>query len=223
MNCEELRDYYGKYACGAAGEPERGEIRAHLDRGCEVCIAGVKRAVEMAAAPSEAPRRFGWAPFWAAAAVLSLAAAVYFSGRERQFAEDAQRLQRRLRAQTIDLVRFREAFGILDSPGTMIASFGETQQAKGQVFANDSGVLLIAGSLPTPPAGTAWQMWVISKAATPAPAGMFRPDAGGAVMHVSRQRCAPGDTVEVTLENEAGADRPTSTPVIAATMPGATR
>src|SRR5208283_4027196 len=97
MNCEELRDYYGKYACGAAGEPERGEIRAHLDRGCEVCIAGVKRAVEMAAAPPKAPRRFGWAPFWAAAAVLSLAAAVYFSGRERQFAEDAQRLQRRLR------------------------------------------------------------------------------------------------------------------------------
>jgi len=36
--------------------------------------------------------------------------------RERQFAEDAQRLQRRLRAQTIDLVRFREAFASSTRP-----------------------------------------------------------------------------------------------------------
>jgi anti-sigma-K factor RskA len=223
MNCEELREFYGRYARGVAGEPERGEIRAHLDGGCEVCMAGVKRAVETAAASWEAPRRFGWAPFWAAAAVLSLAAAAYFSGRERQSAEEVQRLQGRLRAQTIDLVRFHEAFAILDSPGAMAASFGGTQPASGAVFANREGVLLIAGNLPAPSAGMAFEMWVIPRGARPAPAGMFRPDAGGAAMHVSRQRCAPGDTVEVTMENEAGAGVPTSTPVIAATMPGAAR
>ncbi|HMD70047.1 MAG TPA: anti-sigma factor [Bryobacteraceae bacterium] len=222
MNCDELRESYGMYARGAAGEPQRGEIRVHLDRGCEACTAGIKRAVEMAAARPQAPRRIGWAPFWAAAAVLSLAAALYFSGRERQSAEDARRFERRLRAQTVELVRFREAFTVLDSPGAMVASFGETQQVSGRVFANRAGVLLLAANLSAPPAGMAWQMWVIPKGARPAPAGMFRPDAGGAAVHVSRQPCAPGDMVEVTLENEAGANAPTSAPVIAAVMPAST-
>ena len=38
MNCTELRDHYELYALGLADEPERSEIRAHLDRGCEVCM-----------------------------------------------------------------------------------------------------------------------------------------------------------------------------------------
>src|SRR5580700_659366 len=46
MNCDQLREHYELYALGIAEEPERGEIRAHLDRGCEVCGAGVKRALE---------------------------------------------------------------------------------------------------------------------------------------------------------------------------------
>ena len=49
MNCEELREHYDLYALDIAEEPERGEIRAHLNRGCEVCMAGVKRALETAA------------------------------------------------------------------------------------------------------------------------------------------------------------------------------
>ena len=49
MNCNELRDYYELYAIGVAEEPERGEIRAHLDRQCEVCMEGMRRAREAAA------------------------------------------------------------------------------------------------------------------------------------------------------------------------------
>ena len=87
MNCEELRDYYELYAMGVADEPERSEIREHLNRGCEVCMHGMKRAREMwpcwgRTAPAAAPsalrrrilarvgveqRRFGWAPFLAVA------------------------------------------------------------------------------------------------------------------------------------------------------------
>src|ERR1035441_9132790 len=44
MNCSELRDHYELYAIGVAEEPERSEIRAHLDRQCAVCMQGVKRA-----------------------------------------------------------------------------------------------------------------------------------------------------------------------------------
>ena len=49
MNCEQLRDHYELYALGIAEQPERGEIREHLARRCEVCGAGVKRALETAA------------------------------------------------------------------------------------------------------------------------------------------------------------------------------
>ena len=51
--------------------PERGEIRAHLNRGCEVCMAGVKRALETTAligatapagttVPKSPPANFGF-------------------------------------------------------------------------------------------------------------------------------------------------------------------
>ena len=36
MNCNELREHYELYAIGVADEPERTEIRAHLERHCEV-------------------------------------------------------------------------------------------------------------------------------------------------------------------------------------------
>jgi hypothetical protein len=92
MNCPELQDHYELYALGLADEPERGEIRMHLDRGCEVCMAEIKRARETMAllggsaelaAPSPRlrrrilasagaeQRRFGWAPFLAGATALS--------------------------------------------------------------------------------------------------------------------------------------------------------
>ena len=47
MNHTELQDHYELYALGLAEEPERDEIRAHLDRGCEVCMAEMRRAREL--------------------------------------------------------------------------------------------------------------------------------------------------------------------------------
>ena len=49
MNCDELREHYDLYALDIAEGPERGEIRAHVNRGCEVCMAGVKRSLETVA------------------------------------------------------------------------------------------------------------------------------------------------------------------------------
>ena len=49
MNCEKLREHYDLFALDIAEEPERGEIRDHLDRACDVCMAGVRRSLETAA------------------------------------------------------------------------------------------------------------------------------------------------------------------------------
>src|ERR1700685_1159362 len=92
MNCDQLREHYELYALGIAEEPERGEIRQHLQRGCEVCGAGVKRALETtallgASAPAAQPsaqlrrrilasvglerRGAGWFAVWTMAAALA--------------------------------------------------------------------------------------------------------------------------------------------------------
>src|SRR5947209_2571707 len=134
MNCNELREHYELFAIGIADEPERGEIRAHLSRECEVCMHGVKRAREvvallgataMPAAPSAGlrrrilasaggeQRRFGWAPFLAAALALALFAAVYFGGRERDLANELSRVREENRRQNMELTTVNQAFAIL--------------------------------------------------------------------------------------------------------------
>jgi hypothetical protein len=240
MNCHELREQYELYALGVAGEPERSEIRAHLNRGCEVCMTEMKRARELAAllgttpapaAPSPKLRRrilasagyeqkrFGAAPFLAAALLLSLFAVFYFSGRERDFATLADRLDRQLRGQTIELTRLNEAFAILKGADTTVTSFGAG--ARGKIFVNPAeGVMLVASNLPPAQPGKTYEMWLIPNAGkgTPIPAGTFQSSAGGSVMHIQRGPVdlASKPVIAVTLEPESGSAAPTSAPLFAA-------
>lgn len=239
MNHDELQDTYELYALGIAGEPERSEIREHVGRGCEVCMTQLRRARELtallgasadAAAPSPKlrrrilasvgveERRFGWAPFLAAATLLALFAAVYFGGRERQFAQETVLLREQLRRQTIEVTRLNEAFAILGGPDTIEAGFG--QGPRGKVYVNRSrGVVLIASNLPPAPSGKIYEMWVIPKRGKPIPAGLFQSDPNGAAMHIQTGAVAPdAAVVAVTLEPQQGSDQPTSTPLLAATL-----
>jgi hypothetical protein len=240
MNCDQLRDHFELYAMGVADEPEKSEIREHLGRRCEVCMAEMRHAREltallsgMAAPAAPSPklrrrilaavgaeeRRFGWSPFLAAAFALSLVAAVYFGGRERQFAQDAAQLRVELRQQTIELTRLNEAMAILNGPETVVTSFGAGP--KGKVVVNPSrGVLLVASNLPPAPAGKTYEMWIIPKGAKPARAGEFQSESDGTAMHIQRGNvdAASLGAVAVTLENAGGADQPTSQPLIVAAL-----
>ena len=245
MNCSELRDHYDLFVLGLAEEPEMSEIRAHLSRGCDVCVPEIRKAMELMAllggaeaAPAAPPKRlrrrilasvghtqrpFGWTLLAAATAVLSCFAAVYFSGRERQYAVESAMLREQIRRQTVDLTRLTEAFAILGGADTTVTSFGTGQPAppKGKVFVSASrGVLLIASNLPPAPAGKIYEMWVIPKGANPVPAGLFQSQADGTAMHLQRGavNAAATAAVAVTLENEGGAAQPTSTPLIAAPL-----
>jgi hypothetical protein len=244
MNCEDLRDHYELYALGVAEEPEKSKIREHLNRGCEDCMARMKRARSLASflggtAPPMSPspklrrrilasvgfeqKRFGWAPFLAVATALSLFAAFYFSGREREFAVIAARLRDQLGRQNVELARLSEAFAILNGPETTMTSFGAGRPAppKGRVFMNPSqGVLLIASNLPPAPAGKRYEMWVIPKGGKPVPAGLFQSESDGTAMHIQRGSVDLSATaaVAVTLEDESGALEPTSPILIVAPL-----
>ena len=240
MSCEDLQDFYELYALGVADEPEKSEIKDHLNRKCEVCMAGMERARTIGAilggtatpaAPSPQLRRrilasigfeqrtFGWTPFFAAATALALCAAVYFGGRERDFAETASRLRVQLGKQNVELVRLNQALAILNSPETKVVSFGTTQPQppKGRVFVNPStGVLLIASNLPPAPAGKTYEMWMIPKGGQPVRAGEFQSQRDGTAIHTHTGALDMNATsaVAVTMENEGGADQPT-TPILA--------
>ena len=232
MSCDQLREHYELYALGIAEEPERGEIRDHLSRGCEVCGAAVKRALETTAllgatAPPAQPssqlrrrilasvgfqrRGSGWFAAWAmAAALAAMFLLLIFVARDRgRYADEA--------------VRARAALTILYAPGTVQASFGrpQTQPPRGTVFVNPSqGVLLIASNLSPTPVDKIYEMWLIPKGAKPIPAGLFQSKRDGQAMHVrpGAVDLAATAAVAVTVENEAGANQPTTTPVIVAPL-----
>jgi anti-sigma-K factor RskA len=239
MKCEELQGQYELYAMGVAEEPERSEIREHLGRGCEVCMKEMKRARQVAsmigaAAPPAAPspklrrrilasvgaeqRSFGLAPWLGLLAALALVGAFYFEARENSSLEELANVRNQMRQQAMDLTRLNEAMTILNGSDTKQVNFGAG--AKGKVFVNPaSGVLLMAANLPPAPAGKAYEMWVIPKGAKPIPAGMFQSQADGTAMHVHTGAVdINGVTIAVTLEDQAGAAQPTSTPLIVAPL-----
>src|ERR1035441_5122739 len=224
MNCNELRDHYELWAIGAAEEPQRSEIRAHLIRQCEVCTQGIERARGVVALVRSTPassgaeqRRFGWTLFLALALAMALFAAVYFGGRERDLANEMARVREDNNRQTVELTRVNQAFAILTGADTTITPFGEGQSsAKGKVYVSPSrGVLLIAGDLPPAPPGKAFEMWIVRNGKAKA-AGMFQSAPDGSAIHMLQASVANRDAVAVTLENEAGADQPTSTPLFVA-------
>jgi anti-sigma-K factor RskA len=247
MNCEELREHYELYALDIAEEPERSEVRAHLQRGCEVCMAGVKRALETAAlvgatAPQAQPSaklrrrilasvggeesRSNGLPWWAAALAMAalLVIAVYFAASSNRYREQAARLRGEMGVQAGQMARLTQAFAILSGPRTTEVSFGGAQPRppEGKVFVNPSrGVLLIASNLPRTAADKIYEMWLIPKGAKPVPAGLFQSQDDGSAMHVRPGLVDVLSTaaVAVTLENQAGADQPTTTPLIMAALP----
>jgi hypothetical protein len=237
---EELQGEYELYAMGVAEEPGRGEIRAHLERGCEVCMLEMKRAKQVATmigatAQQQAPssklrkrilasagyeqRSYGLAPWLGALAALCFVAAIYFGGRERSYMEEMGNLRAQMRQQNIELTRLTEIMTIMNGANTREVNFGAGP--KGKVFVNpSSGVVLMATNLPPAPAGKAYEMWVIPKTGNPVPAGMFQSQTDGSATHVQ-----PGPidiaslgAVAVTLEDAAGAPQPTTTPLIVAAM-----
>jgi anti-sigma-K factor RskA len=247
MNCEELREHYDLYALDIAEQPQRAEIVAHLNRGCEVCMGGVRRSLETAAligasAPAvqpaselrqrilasigspERPQR-GWIPIWVVALAMAalLGIAVYFAINSRLYEQEAERLRVELRAEAARISQLTEAFAILSGPHTTEASFGGTEPRppQGKVFVNPTrGVLLIASNLPPTPSEKIYEMWIIPKTAKPVPAGLFQSQADGNAMHVRPGTVDIASTaaVAVTMENRTGADQPTTKPLIVAAL-----
>ncbi len=204
------------------------ETAAMLGATAETAQPSAKLRRRLLASVGAEQRGFSWTPVWALATALSLAVAVYFGVQARRDSGETERLRAEVRLQNdemrtqgAEITRLTEAFAILNGPDTREAAFGgaRPRPPRGKVFLNPTqGVLLIASNLPPAPLGKLYEMWVIPKAGRPVAAGLFQSQSDGSAMHVRRGAVDLASTgaVAVTVENEAGADQPTTEPLIVA-------
>ena len=209
MTCNELQDQYELYALGVLEAEERAELDAHLGREGDPCIAGVHRAREMVVsfaltAPESHPparlrnkvvglvgeprRTWSWTPVWIAASVCLAVVAVWLGmtrrDQERALAEARLEMQRK----SVELASLNEAFAIMNDPAAKQLVFGENApKPRGRVFVNPKqGVLLLATNLTPAPAGKIYEMWIIPKTGSPAPAGLFQSQSDGTAMYLRK-------------------------------------
>jgi hypothetical protein len=243
MTCDELRPDYLLYALGVLEEPERSEVRTHLGRGCEACLAGLREARALAfamgssvdgpsaprrlrgrilaAAGGVPERRWNWLTAWVAAGGTALVAAGLMLYQARGFRAELAEAQIEIGRSGAAAAAMRQAFDLIQAPETREVTFGVGQPAppRGRVFFHPSGVLLIASRLPAPPPGKTYEMWII-RGGKPAAAGLFSSNPSGNAIHLYRPPTPPAesDVVAVTLEAAGGVAAPTSTPIIVAPL-----
>jgi len=239
MTCDELRPDYPLHAMGVLDDPEKTELRAHLERGCENCTAGIRQARQFAAslgASTEGPEpsrhlrarvlavagavpqtRWHWRTAWQAAAAMALLAFGVIVYQNLRAGAEIAGVRQQLDRSSLEAASLRSALALLQAPETREVTFGQGASAppRGRVFFSPSAVLLIASNLPAPPAGKTYEMWII-RGGRPAPAGLFSSTAQGTALHfyTAPTPLLANDTVAVTLEIAAGVAAPTTQPVI---------
>jgi anti-sigma-K factor RskA len=181
-------------------------------------------------APAARPAQRWWPSALAAAAVVALAFGLLVTRtRLDQVRERAEVLQSELEQARRAVSQLQEALAearavgnILARPEsqlTLLAGLEAAPQARGRVVWNAATreAVLLASGLEKPPAGKAYEIWVIGPSKQPVPAGLFQPRAdGSAVVSLPRvEDTARPRTFAVTIEPETGSSAPTGAMVLA--------
>jgi anti-sigma-K factor RskA len=233
------------YALGLLEEPDRAELRAHLERSCDVCTGEVRRAaVRVSALAALAPVaeppedlrkrvlasvgihpqfKWNWMQTWATLVACAVLAVFWLDHLRRERVRNVAftDAMEQVKVADAERVRLKDVMSLMNAPDTIVrvSSDGQPKPPQAKVFFNrNRGVLLLASNLPPAPAGKRYEMWVIPTSGKPLPAGLFQTESNGTAAHL---REGPLDldataAVAVTLEDEAGAPQPTSKPILVA-------
>lgn len=208
MMCDQFSEDYELYALGALEKSEQDALEEHLAGGCEVCKAGVERAMELNEAIARgtqpiSPRHqlrervlaslgqtkqrerkswfWNWALVAAAALIVALAVGLINERRERLAGEE------QLQISNTELARVASVLQVLQSPETKQVTFGPAPatEPRGSLFIHQKlGIIMIAGGLPAAPAGFNYESWVVPKNGAPRPIEPFQLDNGGRAVSV---------------------------------------
>jgi anti-sigma-K factor RskA len=210
---------------------EREGIDEHLTAGCEECRASIQKAllqnaiisgaVPMVKPPAHLRKRvlagFGaerqerswvWA-FALAAAVLFVAVfSLFLQNRELQteMADAAKK-------NAAEVARMAQVSAVLQSKETQMVTFGPGAAPHGSVFVHPKlGIVMVAGTLGTAPAGWNYETWIIPSSGVPKAIEPFQPDADGSAITVVPGSVDIGDVKAVAVSLEppgAKLDKPT--------------
>ncbi|MPZ69829.1 MAG: hypothetical protein GEU71_09895 [Actinobacteria bacterium] len=224
MDHDEIRSMIAAYALGALDEREQRTVRDHIIT-CEQCMVEADGYLKVSdrlittapeeepppgfadlvmaeirderpvAAAAPAPRSSGSWLRWVAAATSAAALILGF------LFVDARN----------DARTGRDALARLVAEGEGIELAGEAGRAR--LLATDSGSILVAADLPTPPEGKVYQLWFLGDA-EPVSAGVF--GSSDDVILFESDRSPEGfQGAAVTFEPEGGSDQPTGSVIIA--------
>ena len=165
-----------------------------------------------------------WGVLAAGAVIAALAGTLYVVESSRQqLADQAQRASAELTTVREQMERYRTqtdlALAILSAPDMRelaLAGRGIAAAAAARAYWSPSrGLLLAVDRLPAPPAGRAYQVWVIDNG-QPASAGMLDdPGSGRGMLVVPPPRRGPGSAVTIAITDEPPGGRPTPSGTIA--------
>ncbi len=180
-------------------------------------IAAEPRGVSLPEAPP-APRRtlsWAWIPTLAAAVLLFVVVGLWRSnGRMRdQLAELGNRNQ----DQAIQLDNLNQNLRLLTSPDAVHVSLNPQKapkQPSGTAIFSPSQkrMMFMASNLAPVPEGKAYELWIIPTKGAPIAAGVFKPDEHGNVVMMDHKmpEGVEAKAFAITMENDAGSDKPTS-------------
>ena len=208
-----LRGDLGLLGLSSSGPQPPARSKERLMR----AIAAEPRHVP-SAAPVEPQRRslwWAWVPAFAALALLFVAIGMWRSN--RAMSDQLAELANRNGEQTAQLDRLNQEMRLLQSPDAVHVSLNPMKapkQPSGTAIFSPSQkrMILMASNLPPVPTGKAYELWVIPVQGAPIAAGVFKPDEHGNAMMMDRPmpEGVQAKAFAITVENEAGSDKPTS-------------
>jgi anti-sigma-K factor RskA len=169
-----------------------------------------------------APKHRSWwvlAPWFA---VLILAGvAVWLGMRNNDFEKRLTRIQQDFAAKEAQVEEAREIVATLTAKDaqrvTLVAAKTPPQPQGKAIYVRERGRLIfIASDFPQLPPRRAYELWLIPKAGSPIPAGVFKPDAHGSatIVHPPLPAGTEAKAFAITVEPDSGSSAPTSTPIM---------
>ena len=210
-----LRSDLGVLALSSAGPQPPSRSKDRLMR----AIAAEPRGVSAPSpAPASAPQRgLWWNLIPALAALCMLLIAVGLWHRNGQLKDEMAELIGRNQDQTTQLDQLHQEMALLTSPDAVHVSLNPqkaVKQPSGTAIYSPTKkrMMLMASNLAPVPEGKAYELWIIPAKGAPIAAGVFKPDDHGnaIVMDHPMPEGVEAKAFAITVENEAGSDKPTS-------------
>jgi anti-sigma-K factor RskA len=207
---ERLRGDMALLALSAAGPKPPARSRARL-------MKAIAREPRSATAPFRGWRI--WLPSFAALVLAAVAVLLWLRNSDLQ--RQVARMHLDFEAKEAQIEQAREIVATLTATDAQRITLVEAKtppQPQGKaIYVRDRGSLIfIASNFRPLAAQKAYELWLIPKAGSPIPAGVFKPDAHGSATIIDPPLPAGTEAkaFAITVEPESGSPAPTSTPIM---------